>query len=92
MKTFSDQKNHEVSSRQSAQGCFATNLAMPGLGSLVGGRKVGLLQLALCLSGLAVSLGFGVKLGLNWAARGEYKYMWERSTYSAYQLAIQNRF
>ncbi len=42
--------------------------------------------------GLAAALGFGVKLGLNWAARGEYKFMWERSTYTAYQLAIQNRF
>ncbi len=42
--------------------------------------------------GLSAALGFGVKLGLNWAARGEYKMMWERSSYSAYQLAIQNRF
>jgi hypothetical protein len=42
--------------------------------------------------GLAAALGFGVKLGLNWAARGEYKFMYERSAYSAYQLAIQNRF
>jgi hypothetical protein len=42
--------------------------------------------------GLAAALGFGVKLGLNWAARGEYKILWERANYSAYQLAIQNRF
>lgn len=42
--------------------------------------------------GLAVALGFGAKLGLNWAVRGEYKIMWERANYSLYQLALQNRF
>ena len=60
MKTFSGQKNHD-NARQTAQGCFASNLVMPGLGSLAGGRKVGLPQLALCLLGFAITLGFGVR-------------------------------
>jgi hypothetical protein len=40
---------------------MATNLAVPGLGSLVGGKKIGLLQLALCLAGFVLTLGFGLR-------------------------------
>jgi hypothetical protein len=61
MKTFSGRKNHDDAKRQDAQGCFTTNLVMPGLGSLVGGRRVGLPQMTLCLTGFAISLGFGVR-------------------------------
>ena len=39
---------------------------MPGLGSLAGGRKVGLPQLALCLLGFAITIGFGVRF-IFWA-------------------------
>lgn len=39
---------------------MATNLAVPGLGSLVGGRKVGIPQLVLYLSGFAITVGFGL--------------------------------
>jgi len=60
MKTFSGQKNPEDASRQSAQGYFATNLAVPGLGSLLGGRKGGLLQLVLGLGGFAITVGCGL--------------------------------
>ncbi len=60
MKTFSGQKSPDGASRQNAQGCFATNLAMPGLGSLLGGRKAGLLQLGLGLGGCAITVGCGL--------------------------------
>jgi hypothetical protein len=40
---------------------MATNLAVPGLGSLVGGRKVGVLQMALYLSGFAITMVFGIQ-------------------------------
>lgn len=40
---------------------MATNLAVPGLGSLVGGRKIGLAQLALYFSGFLMTIGFGVR-------------------------------
>jgi len=39
---------------------------MPGLGSLVGGRKVGLLQLALSSGGFVITLGCGVNF-IYWA-------------------------
>ena len=66
MKTFLGPKNHDAASRQNAQGCFATNLVMPGLGSLAGGRKVGVPQIVLCLAGFAITLGFGVRF-IFWA-------------------------
>ncbi|MGA2854265.1 MAG: hypothetical protein ABSE90_09080, partial [Verrucomicrobiota bacterium] len=53
--------SHETSARESALGCFAANLAVPGLGSLAVGRKIGYVQLTLCLGGLMVSLIFGVR-------------------------------
>ena len=37
---------------------MATNLAVPGLGSLVGGRKVGVLQIALYLAGFVITICF----------------------------------
>ena len=40
---------------------MASNLAVPGLGSLVGGRKVGILQMALYLSGFGITIGFGLQ-------------------------------
>ncbi len=42
--------------------------------------------------GLSAEIGYGMKLGTNWAARAEYKFMWERANYTSYGLAIQNRF
>ena len=36
-------------------------MALPGVGSLAGGRKVGLLQLGLCLAGFGLTLGFGIR-------------------------------
>jgi len=63
MKTFSGPKNHDAAT---AQGCFATNLVMPGLGSLAGGRKVGIAQLALCGAGFTLTLATGVRF-IFWA-------------------------
>src|SRR5215469_13111173 len=66
MKTFSGPKNHDDISDQKARGYVATNAVMPGLGSLAAGRKVGLLQLGLCLRGFGITLGFGVRF-IFWA-------------------------
>ena len=61
MKICSGPGGPETAGRQNARGCLATNLVMPGLGSLAGGRKIGLLQLTLCLAGFALTLVFGLR-------------------------------
>jgi hypothetical protein len=61
MKIFSGLNALDEAGRQKAQGCLATNLAVPGLGSLVGGRKVGVLQIALYLSGFVITICFGLR-------------------------------
>ena len=66
MKIFSARANLKPVARQTAQGYLATNLALPGLGSLAAGRTVGLPQLALCLAGFAITLFFGVRF-LYWS-------------------------
>ncbi len=43
-------------SRQMAWGCLTTNLAMPGFGSLLAGRKVGYCQVPFTIVGQIVSL------------------------------------
>jgi hypothetical protein len=62
MKIFSAHAKSESSSREIARGCFTTNLVIPGLGSLTGGRKIGYLQLVLCYAGQGVTLVFGIRL------------------------------
>lgn len=52
-------------SRQTAWGCLTSNLALPGSGTLVAGRPVGYLQLALALGGFVVSAVFGVRF-IGW--------------------------
>src|SRR5437870_13677773 len=47
-------------SRQTAWGCLTSNLALPGSGSLVAGRPVGYVQLALALAGFAITMVFGL--------------------------------
>jgi hypothetical protein len=58
-------------SRQTAWGCLTTNLALPGLGSLVAGRISGYSQAALALGGMGLTMAFGVRFMLwfaaNWA-------------------------
>jgi hypothetical protein len=48
-------------SRQTAWGCFTTNIAMPGFGSLVAGHACGYAQAALSVGGMIVSLVFGAR-------------------------------
>lgn len=48
-------------SRQTAWGCFTTNLAMPGFGSLMAGRFSGYPQAVLALGGLGMSVVFGAR-------------------------------
>src|ERR1700733_12486943 len=43
-------------SRQTAWGCFTTNLAMPGFGSLLGGRSIGYFQIPFTIIGFGLSL------------------------------------
>jgi hypothetical protein len=66
MKTFSGSKSHDVAGRQTAQGYAATNIVIPGLGSLTAGRKVGLIQLCLYLTGFGITLVFGTRF-VFWA-------------------------
>jgi hypothetical protein len=47
-------------SRQTAWGCFTANLALPGIGSLMAGRKTGYAQAVLGFGGLAVSILCGL--------------------------------
>src|SRR5665213_957909 len=62
MKTSSGQESPDAAGRQKAQACLATNLVMPGLGSLVGGHKLGgLIQLGLGLAGFALTLICGTQ-------------------------------
>ena len=52
-------------SRQTAWGCFTTNLALPGFGSLVAGHATGYPQALLGVGGLMLTLIFGARF-LGW--------------------------
>jgi hypothetical protein len=58
-------------SRQTAWGCLTTNAALPGFGSLVAGRISGYPQAALALGGTGLTLAYGVRsllwFAANWA-------------------------
>lgn len=54
-------------SRQMAWGCFTTNLAMPGFGSLLGGRAVGYGQIPFTAIGFILSL-IGTVRAFMWLA------------------------
>jgi hypothetical protein len=47
--------------RENAWACCSTNLALPGFGSLMGGRRTGYLQAVLCLAGFFLTTVFGLK-------------------------------
>jgi hypothetical protein len=53
-------------SRQMAWGCMTTNLAVPGIGSLMAGRVTGYIQLLLTVGGMILTLWFGVRF-IVWA-------------------------
>jgi len=61
MKIFSAPANPEASAQEIARGCFTANLAIPGMGSLVGRRKVGYAQLTLCFTGFGLTLVTGIR-------------------------------
>ncbi|PWU20260.1 MAG: hypothetical protein C5B50_04435 [Verrucomicrobia bacterium] len=48
-------------SRQTAWGCFTSNVALPGSGSLLAGRLSGYYQLALAFLGLILTLALGLR-------------------------------
>jgi hypothetical protein len=62
MKTFLAKRNPDLSPHEAAQGCLTANLAVPGLGSVLVGRKVGFVQMAIYFSGFALTLTFGLRL------------------------------
>jgi len=66
MKIYSGPESHDQPEHQTAQGWMATNLALPGLGSLIAGRKVGFIQLALCLVGFGLTLVCGLQM-VSWS-------------------------
>ena len=64
MKTFSANATPEAPSAQTARGFVATNLALPGFGSLMAGRSVGYPQAALTVVGFGLTVWFGVRFGI----------------------------
>lgn len=61
MKTSSANANPEPPSAQTARGMVATNLALPGFGSLMAKRAAGWPQAALTVVGFALTSIFGVR-------------------------------
>src|SRR5215204_2353846 len=57
--------------RQTAWGCLTTNLAIPGMGSLVAGRRVGYPQLAIAIVAMFLTVVFSARfvswLLANWS-------------------------
>ncbi len=66
MKIFSAAAKRPPLSRQTAWGYFTTNLALPGFGSIMAGRRSGYPQAALMLAGLVATLVFGLRF-MHWA-------------------------
>ncbi|MCX8091994.1 MAG: hypothetical protein N3I86_13845 [Verrucomicrobiae bacterium] len=59
--------------RDVARACLATNLALPGLGTLMAGRWIGLVQALVTLTAFALTLVGGVKFFIWFAAhRGQF--------------------
>ena len=72
MRTSSASATPDALSPQTARGCAATNLALPGFGSLLARRPAGYPQAALTVAGFGLTLWFGVRFGIwvfqNWSA------------------------
>ena len=87
-------------SRQTAWGCFTSNLAFPGSGSLAAGRVSGYPQLVLTFVGLILSMIFGVRFILwtiaNWGRLHDVQMdplvvfgdMWRVMRWAVFGLAI----
>jgi hypothetical protein len=53
--------------------CLLTNLlVLPGLGSLMGGRKVGWLQIMLALVGFVLTPSYFIGIAKHWIRTGQY--------------------
>jgi hypothetical protein len=59
--------------RQTAWGCCTANLALPGSGSVTGGRRVGYFQMGLAVAGLGVSLWSGARFIL-WSLQSLHRF------------------
>jgi hypothetical protein len=68
MKTSLALGSRERLSRQTAWGCLTSNLALPGSGSLVAGRRSGYGQLALGAAGLVLTSIFGLRF-IFWSVK-----------------------
>jgi hypothetical protein len=68
MRTSSDDQPPSPAERSKAWSCLVTNLlVLPGLGSVMAGRKVGYLQMLLSLGGFVLTLVALVRIVLLWA-------------------------
>jgi hypothetical protein len=55
-----------------ARSCLTINLlGLPGLGSWIAGRRVGLVQAALALAGLAMTVASGILIVVTWSQTGQ---------------------
>jgi hypothetical protein len=70
MKIFLALGQRRPLDRQTAWGCFTTNLALPGSGSLFAGRIAGYFQLGIALAGIALTTFYGARFMIwflsNW--------------------------
>lgn len=68
MKTSSANPEQSPAERTKAWSCLIANLVvLPGLGSVMGGRKTGFLQMMLAIGGFVVTLVALIKIVLFWA-------------------------
>jgi hypothetical protein len=65
MKIFLALGERRPLSRQTAWGCLTSNIALPGSGSLMAGRKSGYPQVLLGIGGMILTVIFGLR-GLLW--------------------------
>jgi hypothetical protein len=68
MRIFSQRQATRPLSRQTAWGCLTSNLALPGMGSIVAGRVSGYGQLVLSILGMALTLIFSFRFCLWYVA------------------------
>lgn len=66
MRTFLAKARQTALNRESARACLASNLGMPGVGSLLAGRLSGVPQILTALAGLGITLVFGTRF-IGWA-------------------------
>ncbi len=66
MRTFLARARQTALNRESARACLASNLGMPGAGSLLAGRLSGVPQILIALAGLGITLVFGTRF-IGWA-------------------------